>query len=292
MKYPAIYRSVVNENVFLLFNEKQGVVLDKCETIIGTSGKWNEFTFKNITAEYLANTYGEVKSKEHAEFIVKLAEVNGIQVSVNCRDGNAKVFSFRTKSGMPRLVLLSTKDHLYNTVSRKQITIPLPPECEARKPKDVIANGKKHTLNSVTGFYDFSVIDLGYASGSTLEKLQEADDYQVISFVDDSLDNEWPKVNDTVSLRYRFDSKQVMYTGELLYLSSNHIIIKTENGNDCHCIRSEWDIEKPKTPEQELRDELISDFREIGQSGIVLIGMYDKVVDEFLSKYNVTKKPQ
>ena len=233
MKYPAIYKSV--EGSEYLYQNKDSYYCYERQAWDSSEPHHDcHHSDTNITAEYLANTYGEVKSKEHAEFIVKLAEVNGIDF-----DGevgiNSNYFCF-FPSNSKQLTFWRKEKDASKHGSRKQITIPLPPECE-------------------------------------------------------SVD-EWPKFNDTVSLRYRFDSKQVMYTGELLYLSSNHIIIKTENGNDCHCIRGEWDIEKPKTPEQELRDELISDFREVGQSGIVLIGMYDKVVDEFLSKYNVTKKPQ
>lgn len=287
MKYPAIYKSAEGSE-YLYQNKDSYYCYERQVWDLSELHHDCHHSDINITAEYLANTYGEVKSKAHAEFIVKLAEnTEGMTV---CRDhvfnsvGAGCLFSFDSAGELNFWV------NKYGAAgaSRKQITIPLPPECEERKPKEVIANGKKHTLNLVTGFYDFGVIELGYAAGSTLEKLQEADDYQVLSFVDecdDGKEDEWPKVNDIVSLRYRFDSKQIMYTGELLYLSSNHIIIKTENGNDCHCIRSEWDIEKPKTPEQELRDEIIDDLGKIIQRGTISIV-------EFLSKYNVTKKPQ
>lgn len=38
-------------------------------------------------------------------------------------------------------------------------------------------------------------------------------------------EKEWPQVGDEVVLRYKFDSKQVMHTGKLLYLSRGHLII-------------------------------------------------------------------
>lgn len=125
MKSPAIYQSTVNGNVILFFTDNQGAVLDKRETIIGTSGKWSESKFKNITAEYLADTYGEVKSKEHAEFIVKLAEVNDFRLC-NPKETYKKWFCF-------------DDDELYffddvgdaNNLDEKLITIPLPPECES-----------------------------------------------------------------------------------------------------------------------------------------------------------------
>lgn len=249
MKYPAIYQSTVNGNVALLLNDKQGVTLDKFKATVGTSGEWDEDKFKNITAEYLANTYGEVKSKEHAEFIVRLAEVNGIAVSVNCRDGSAKVFSFRTKSGVPRLVLLSTKDHLYNAASRKQITIPLPPECESvddKKPLKVLSSGKVYTFNEVTGRYDYGIAALGFITSKDIEKLKETDDYEVISFVnDDSLDGEWPKVGDEVQTNFGKGVVKLPTDTKCCYVIDI-------NGNYHQLKRDE--LSHPKTPEQELRD--------------------------------------
>lgn len=212
---------------YFVFDKGSAIPLDEnCIANIDEIN-FNDKVFKNITTEYLANTCGEVKSKEHAEFIVKLAEVNEIQSVNPWIEGLLFCFYYNSDGD---LVLAFYPEKSAKSDGEKQITIPLPPEREG---------------------------------------------------VD-----EWPKVNDTVSLRYRFDSKQVMYTGELLYLSGNHIIINTENGNDCHCIRSEWDIEKPKKPEQELEynlTDLIMRARDADVDDVT-------IARSILSKYNITKK--
>lgn len=69
--------------------------------------------------------------------------------------------------------------------------------------------------------------------------------------------SEWPSVGDEVSLRYKFDSKKIMHTGKLLYLSNSHIIIDTEDGSDCHRCRRDWIIEKPQSPVQELANAIV-----------------------------------
>ena len=91
MKYPYIGKCEENELTVIFSDNGSGTTIDKGESDIAINGKFecgfNEREFKNITAEYLANTYGEVKSKEHAEFIVKLAEVNKIQAVNPWREG-------------------------------------------------------------------------------------------------------------------------------------------------------------------------------------------------------------
>ena len=235
MNFPFITKDKY-EHYHLCFNE------DDCYSF-----KDNEFAFwtaideakpKNYTEEFLANTYGEVKSKEHAEFIVKLAEANGFEIGQV--DDNPKSFMI-----YDNVICTHRLSHnqLSNGFNRKQITIPLPPKCE-------------------------------------------------------SVD-EWPKVGDKVLISddvqihesYGFKGKTCKVIGICESEGKKVLTLEHESLGLVAFNMGEW-IKKPKTPEQELRDELISDFREIGQSGIVLIGMYDKVVDEFLSKYNITKKPQ
>lgn len=129
MKYP--YIGKFNEacgRTVLFYKDKCGTVLDGSGLLHGEGdycSSWFEEEAKNITAEYLANTYGEVKSKEHAEFIVKLAEVNGFQIFGLVNVKSAKSFKF--KGGH----LLIFAHEIKDTDGLKQITIPLPPECES-----------------------------------------------------------------------------------------------------------------------------------------------------------------
>lgn len=76
----------------------------------------------NITREYLANTYGEVKSKEHTEFIVKLAEGAGFEVE---RFGlvDHSWFSFMSKT-----LAFYKNEQAACSDNENLITIPLPPK--------------------------------------------------------------------------------------------------------------------------------------------------------------------
>tara|TARA_R110001592_G_C13193009_1_gene753691 strand:- start:17001 stop:17735 length:735 start_codon:yes stop_codon:yes gene_type:complete len=84
-------------------------------------------------------------------------------------------------------------------------------------------------------------------------------DNKIVSIADVSaewarlFENERVKVGDIVSLRYKYDSKQIIHTGKILYLSKRHIMLLKEN-HDVHLHRCEWIIEKPKTPEELLRE--------------------------------------
>lgn len=126
MKYPAIYRT--RQGADYLYASKDSYYSY-------TLKDWGESTFsdinehlndKNITAEYLTNTYGEVKSKEHAEFIVKLAEVNGLINETVIAKGFPCWFSFSNDE-----IYLFDDEVFAKDNGEKQITIPLPPECES-----------------------------------------------------------------------------------------------------------------------------------------------------------------
>ena len=280
--YPYIGEGKNSGSIALIYDKAKCITLESktwasddlelCEGI-------NERFFKNITAEYLANTYGEVKNKEHAEFIKLLAETNKIPCAVVSIDMNYTMFYV-----IDGCLFFCVKD-IDAVGDYKKITIPLPPECEVRKPKEVIANGRKHTLNSVTGFYDFSVIDLGYAAGSTLEKLQEADDYQVISFVDDdSLDDEWPKVGDEVYLKCGSGIIKLPKDNEGFY-------IVEVNGGYTACKAYEMKKDKPKTEDEILAEELIAKYRHLSKTQQVHAIATD-IINNAISRYNITKKPQ
>ena len=285
MKYPAIYQSTVNGNVILLFNDKQGVTLDKFKATVGTSGEWDEDKFKNITAEYLANTYGEVKSKEHAEFIVKLAEVNGFDI-VKPRKENLVWFSFWDNNlGFFEYEISATQGGC------KQITIPLPPECESvdETPFEVVSNGAIYKL-SKGGFYALTgngKAGVIYESAS-LDNLMKAKDFKILSFTSDNAeieDIEWPKVGDTVTWG------NCSHTAEVIAIHNNMAWLFTEG--EYHTEIAVSKLQKPKTPEQELRDE-ISDlaFNQFNDDSYDLTHNSYYLAEQLISKYNITKKPQ
>ncbi|QAY17989.1 hypothetical protein [Pseudoalteromonas phage C7] len=214
MKYPAIIRND-NEIEMLLFNEDNAIILSGIH-----KGEFHDVyprfrgRYKNITREYLSNTWGVVESKEHAEFIIELTKNCSIRLystqnkkAYFCCDGKYLWFTGFEQYALNR--------------NRKQITIPLPPK---------------------------------------------------------AVKNEWPQVGDEVEVRH--DSGQVL-KGELLAITSEYAIIQ-QLGHEQHLYLSAWKFSKPKTPEEELRDELISEINSAPNS--------DYAVDVILEKYNVNKK--
>lgn len=219
MKYPAIVKPEAYEDVIVLVFREE---FDKNAIHLEGSAKGEVVNYrvrenlKNITAEYLADTYGEVKSKEHAEFIVKLAEVNDFRLC-NPKETYKKWFCF-------------DDDELYffddvgdaNNLDEKQITIPLPPECE-------------------------------------------------------SVD-EWPKVNDDVF----YDGQKWTFVAK-----HNHMAMLFWTGDEC-CTAKISELQKPKTPEQELRDELIGAM----DNSNTAFQYADYLSKYLIDHYDIKKKPQ
>ena len=184
----------------------------------------DESDFENNTREYLANTYGEVASPEHAEFIIELCENNEIKT---------KAYRY---SAMSFFMIVDGELYFYSDKTMplrnkcKQITIPLPPKADK----------------------------------------QEA--------------SEWPQVGDEVT----WGKKSVK--GEVKALSDGLAWIKNEYGN--HYTEYVNSLVKPKTPEEELRDELIEYLNELGSSARYCFGGNELAADELLKSYDIKKKPQ
>ena len=160
-------------------------------------GDYNESEFTNITREYLANTYGKVESKEHAEFIKLLAEVNEMPCGVVSVDMNYKFFYVINGC------LFFCVEEIDAVGDYKQITIPM-------LPKEV----------EVAGAVD-----------------------------------EWPKIGD-----------RVLAIGNkctVISLADKHgcLAVMSEKGFNMLVFKS--DIQKLKTPEEELRDEFAKDLNSI-----------------------------
>ena len=92
----------------------------------------------NITHEYLQNTYGEVVSPEHAEFIILLAVSHGIAIlNAPWKD----VTHFTIENGQIFFVACAGID----STKLKQITIPLPPKAKPKiYPKENLGEAPKH----------------------------------------------------------------------------------------------------------------------------------------------------
>ncbi|WP_428615789.1 hypothetical protein [Pseudoalteromonas sp.] len=118
-KYPYIGESRNNGTIVLFSSESYGAQLWR-ESANYQDG-WNESLFKNITAEYLTNTYGKVENKEHAEFIKLLAGNEGINCNYMVVSDEIKYFYF--SGGVLFFTFSSVYDERF-----KLITIPLPPK--------------------------------------------------------------------------------------------------------------------------------------------------------------------
>ena len=96
------------------------------------------------------------------------------------------------------------------------------------------------------------------------------------------------KVGDKVSLRYRYDSKSIHCTGELLYLSDKHIILEDSDGNDILKLRCDYDIEEDLSEEELLLNSLDYDIQISIDRGDTAYG----IAYNLLQEYSITKKPQ
>lgn len=200
MKYP--YIATDGFNNFLVYAENTATLVGDEKNCFSNGFKITicESEVTDITREYLANTYGKVESKGHAEFIVKLAESAGIAIPF-IQDGFNAYFNFFANS----LYFWGDKFKAGSSCE-KLITIPLPPKEPESKDwpqvgDDVLYDGKSGRFKSIKG---------------TVSK---------------------------VIAKYSFDGTD--------YITINH-----ESEGIFAMVFGSW-IKKPKTPEEELRDELI-----------------------------------
>lgn len=272
MKYPAIYESV--EGSEYLYQNKDSYYCYERQ-IWDSSEPHHDchHSDTNITAEYLANTYGEVKSKEHAEFIVKLAEGYGADnYSVIFLD-EAKSFVFDRVGDLK--FYKASPSELSSVSHLKLITIPLPPECEETEGNNMVAakyekTDRERTLelmhecyHEMSGdFYDFSQKFVGMVALNERESVDE-----------------WPKVGDEVQTSDGAGSVKLLPDSKGYYVIS---------------IKDEYyqyqldELSKPKTPEQELRDELISAMDDSNTAF-----QYAEYLSKYLlDQYELIKKPQ
>lgn len=124
MKYPAILKNTIGGQTVLAVSGKLFIHMSGEFEVEDSESYSFDSRYTNITAEYLSNTYGEVKSKEHAEFIVKLCQENNIPVIYSVKIHDAK--SFQVSCGCLSLYSMSANE--LSVERQKQITIPLPPK--------------------------------------------------------------------------------------------------------------------------------------------------------------------
>lgn len=230
MKYPCALQSKSEHDnrIMLAFNKNECQCINSeqmssyCGFDFDASDRW-----ENITTEYLANTYGEVKSKGHAEFIVKLSGGDSSSIG-NSWSQSLKCFVIDSDGK----VSFGSRVYYQEKVGKREITIPLPSECE-------------------------------------------------------SVD-EWPKVGDEVQ------TSDGVGTVKLLPDSKGYYVISIKDEYYQYQLD---ELSKIKTPEQELRDELVefidrndSVWKGENHYNPVPVTVHEFIADAILSKYNITKK--
>ena len=111
---------------WLAFDKSNAITLDSDHGANKGNINFEDQAFKNITREYLSNTYGKVESKEHAEFIKLLAETNGVVVFKDGEIIKAKGINYFIVTNDGILYFWNDKSGIQ--YDRKQITIPMPPK--------------------------------------------------------------------------------------------------------------------------------------------------------------------
>ena len=140
-KYPYIGEGKRSGNIVLFTGKRTGVVIVEGESVVDKyqvgykCNTWDEAQFKNITREYLVDTYGKCESQEHALFIFRLAKNQEIYV---------KGFNYKKASYfmiVDNELYFYSSDEMPKRNKCKLIHLPLPPyekEMKETKPAPTI----------------------------------------------------------------------------------------------------------------------------------------------------------
>ncbi|AGR46566.1 hypothetical protein TW1_050 [Pseudoalteromonas phage TW1] len=276
-KYPYIGKnsSLCGDfSIAIFYGEKSGALLENTIDEIPLHEHildFNEREFENITAEYLTNTYGKVESKEHAEFIVKLAEANGFtQNKTGANLKSAKSFIFY----IDRMIGLYEKPHfdLVHSSVRKLITIPLPPKetlmesqmpnFNVETPMPEVKEPKNVSMNDIQ-------INVKNNTDSVVQVTKSDDESNIFIHVNNlPKSEEWPAVGDEVLIcknvnlleLHRFNGKQCKVIGVCEHDNKKVLTLSHKSCGLAAMNMGEW-IKKPPTPEQELDAKLYDFFQ-------------------------------
>lgn len=262
--YPAIYKAV-DGNTFVYLDAKNYYSIEReCWDV--SNGDDNHATDTNITHESLANTYGEVASPEHAEFIIELAENSDFKV---VDVGNEKRFFYFNSS---EILFTKFKRFIPEVNKRKLITIPLPPK----------------QIQTATPEEDFEMTQIEKNNGDNL-MFGGADKCE-----------EWPCVGDdaivTLPDGYRLHYGHGVVGNNVVVMAlfkDGDIDIAAVNFDGSnYCFRVDM-LQKPKTSEEELRDDIIElTLKHMENKSHPIEANAYYLFSDLMSKYNITKKPQ
>ena len=274
MKYPYIGETALG-SIVLFHKESSGKAIKHVARnhIDRVYTDWVEDQFKNITNEYLQNTYGEVQSPEHAEFIIELAENAGFTMNPKKKRGGSFFFA-SAKFGFGGKSFCSAGD-------MKKITIPLPPKQIQTATPEEESEMKQIMKNAGDNLV------LGCDS-----QLPKSNVEAEMPIVKEYKGDEWPKIGDEVlvysSTRRlaEIKGKVVKVIGKCFHSDGSTIITVEHSSLGVFAVAKESCI-KPKTPEEELRDELFN----CKKPNLDTLQAED-LSQWLIANYEITKKPQ
>ncbi|AVM33030.1 hypothetical protein [Pseudoalteromonas phage PHS3] len=265
MKYPAVFRDTdtsssgdSNQQTVLIYQDGDAIHL--AGKFKGQyTARWSTFNAINITREYLQNTYGEVVSPEHAEFIIELAKSAGFELNTGPNEDYPCWFAFDDE-----LYFFDSKAYASDN-SRKQIKIPLPPKAESKK-----WNPDFYELSKPPKYFDCMCNKCGGKCCTGQCDKQESSD--------------WPQVGDEVVTCG--GSKGVVKISEQ---DKDGMIVCDFDGE--YALTYKSDLSKPKTPEDELRDDIVwLTIKHMENKSYPIENNAYYLFSDLMGKYNITKK--
>lgn len=323
IKYPYIADNK-NGTVVLFTRAEYGFLLKKSLQSDRDNNSWHpwrEIAFKNITREYLANTYGKVESKEHAEFLIEIAIANKLHVHAETLNRELDYFAFKNDGS---LYFFDNESHA-RMLDREQITIPLPPkqvvigekksevympELNAVSSGFVVASGEPlnykvigngdfdNVLSTITiaktekakgsdlnSSYFFPEIPYGGPIGGGDAYLVGGDSSNTKSKCKAADSDEWPKVGSKVT----WGEREII--GTVKCIDNGWAWILCPDGK--YTQQGVKYLKPPKTEDEKLRDEVKAVINEAMKHPLgFLSNADDELTDYMLNNFNITKKPQ
>lgn len=259
VKYPAILKNTCKRmpQTVIAYSKRLALHIEG-EFKGEVSARYNVSNTVNITHNFLANTYGEVVSPEHAEFIIELGKNAKAEISTEYSKGS--FFNFYTSSD-DELHLNFFDEHLAKDSGEKQITIPLPPKSEPLK------NAGDNLV-------------LGCES-----QLPKSNAKAEMPSTKEFKGDEWPKISGEVLTTD--NNKGILIVSKPDDHGMVVVECKSHDYGKFYRVVRLSDLSKPKTPEEELFDAF---WREVGlfmnQSNL------NKGIFKASFINNITKKPQ
>lgn len=261
MKYP--YISTKSNNLLFYAKDTATLIGDQSNFFShGFKVTVDESGFENNTREYLANTYGEVVSPEHAEFIIKLAKSASFELNTGTNEDYPCWFAFDDE-----LYFFDSKAYASDN-SRKQIKIPLPPKAESKK--------WNHDFYDLPKHFDCVCNKCGGKCCTGQCDKQESSD--------------WSQVGDEVEFKPN-PSIDKWVKASVEYVGDKFTILKSGNGREFSRRNSKLITRKPKTPEDELRDDIVwLTIKHMENKSYPIENNAYYLFSDLMGKYNITKK--